>query len=313
MKWISGLVFFASIVSFSQETKFVLRKRTGFVEEYYVLSTDNKIRSGTYVKYKNGFSGISVLESGMYKNGKKDGPWEFYYDVPNSIFFIRKNKSNSLKEKGHFINDKRNGIWATFYLDTISNNVTSQKFGSDKKVDSLNISILQNDLRPMLVGEFLNDEKVGEWISLDFAGNIHQRYNFTNSRLLFDKSISDSLKYNYDRLPLYIGGLPCLNHQLAYGYKGVEVSIKKDSSTVIVEFLINTSGKIGDIKIVQSNGSLPMKKEALRLVTLLDSKWIPALHKGQLIASSYKIGFDIIRKTKSERVIEFRISYRVIK
>jgi len=313
MKWISGLVFFISIASYPQETKFILKKGKGFNEEYYVSVTDHKTKNGTYVKYKNDFSGISLLEVGNYRDGKKDGLWEFYYDVSNTILRT-KNRSNSLKERGHFVSDKKNGVWVSYYLDTIPNKIFAQKYGQKKKMDSVSIYVDQNDLRTRLAGQFLNDKKVGEWVSFDYAGKIYQRYNFTNSTLILDKSISDSLTYNRDRTPLYIGGLPCLIDDLAHGFnfRPIAESMKKDSSTVIVSLLITKDGKIGEIDIFQSNAPSSMEKEVVRLITLLGNNWIPALGDSNFITSNYKIGFDIIRK-KSENVSSFQVSYRVIK
>jgi TonB family protein len=294
MKWVLGIVLFMSLSSYSQKTKFVLKEGQEFVEEYYVLETAEKIKSGTYVKYKVGLGGVSILESGNYNNGMRDGLWEFYY---NSGI----NTNNSLKEKGNFVNDKKNGVWISYYFDTIPNSTTTQKHGNKKRTDSVNIIIEQNNLIPRLAGQFLDDKRVGEWTAFDFNGDIYQKYDFTNSRLISDISISDSLQYNNSRPPIYLGGLPYLKDQLSYefNFRQVIELIKKDSTTVIVEFSITPSGKINNVTIIQSNAPSSMEKEVLRLITILDNNWIPAMQGDQLITSNFKIGFYLIRRFKS--------------
>ena len=313
MKWINGFIFFITIASYSQDTKFVLKKNKDFNEEYYVLTTGNKIKNGTYVKYTNSYGNISLLETGSYLQGEKNGLWETYYHIPYTPF--GKNiHNNSLKERTHFANGKKNGLWVSFYLDTIANNASTQKYGSKRRADSLNVSIEQNGLRPRLAGQFLNDKRVGEWLAFDFGGNICQRYNFTTSKLTLDSSLKDSLAYNQNRGPLYIGGTPCLIDFLVHEFslKGIAEVIKKDSSTVIIQFSIDPTGKISDPKIYDSNGPALLEKEALRLVPLLENNWIPALQNGQAATSDYKIAFDVTQNVMTDRFKSFKIILRPI-
>ena len=58
---------------FGQETKKITDKETH--EEYYVLKSDNSIKQGKY--YKNHNNGLGRID-GYYRNGVKDGIWEFY-------------------------------------------------------------------------------------------------------------------------------------------------------------------------------------------------------------------------------------------
>ncbi|HMG90959.1 MAG TPA: energy transducer TonB [Chryseolinea sp.] len=313
MRWITGIFILTTIESYSQETKFVPKKGREFNEEYYVLASDNDVKEGTYVKYMNGFGGIAVLESGSYKGGKKVGMWEYYYKVSASPFG-KVNRNNSLKMKGQYVNDRKNGVWGSFYLDTIANFVSSKKFGKKQRPDSLNINIEQKDLRPRWVGQYLNDKRVGEWIGFDFDGNIKQRYNFSRSVLIFDSSIEDSLNYNKDRPALFIGGSDYFADFLFYefDFESGTKEIRKDSSSVVFQFSIDTNRKVGDIKILQSNARTSMEEEGLRLVKLFDDNWLPAMRDSQPVKSNYKLEFRIIRTVSGVKT-NYKFDYQLLR
>jgi hypothetical protein len=313
MKWISGAFILTTIASYAQETKFVPKKGREFNEEYFVLVTDKSIKDGTYVKYINGYDGIEVLESGSYKRGEKEGVWEYYYKVSSSIF-DKVNRNNSLKMRGQYVNDRKNGVWGSFYLDTIANSVSAKKFGKKQRPDSLSINIEQKDLRPRWIGQYLNDKRVGEWIGFDFDGNIEQRYNFTRSQLIFDSSIEDSLSYNKDRPALFIGGSYYFADYLffEFDFASAAKEIRKDSSSVVIQFSVETNLKVGDIKLVQSNAPASMEKEGLRLVELFDDNWLPALQDSHPVKSTYKLEFRIIR-TKNGVKTDYKFDHELLK
>jgi antitoxin component YwqK of YwqJK toxin-antitoxin module len=47
----------------------------------------------------------------QFINGKKQGPWEFYYH--NNLEYYNGN----LMYKGHYINDIREGYWESYYYN----------------------------------------------------------------------------------------------------------------------------------------------------------------------------------------------------
>jgi antitoxin component YwqK of YwqJK toxin-antitoxin module len=310
MRLVIGFSLCFSIGCFSQDTKFVIKNNGGFVEEYYVLNSDNKIKEGKYVSYKSGVAGISLLASGTYRNGNKDGLWEHYHDVSVGMFssFTRSNRSNSLSEKGHYVNGKKNGVWISYYLDTIANNTSVSKFASKDKIDSLNLFIEQRDLRPFMAGQYLNDKKVGEWISFDYSGAIVQKFNFSTSKLVFDRSLVDSLQY-LNRPPLYVGGVGQLQRSFfrEFDMKRIDSGIKKDTSTVIVEVPISEKGGVGEVKVMQNDAPPAIKKEVVRTVALLDN-WIPARQDDHAVSGSYKLKFSIIRLREGTSIRTIRVN-----
>lgn len=291
---------------YSQEVKFIVKQKNGFNEEYYVLKDNKRIKHGTYVKYITTIiNRLQILESGSYKNGEKEGLWEYFYKN-NS-----KNTKNSIKERGYYVNGKKNGLWTYYFLDHDPNITNLEIFGKKKKVDSIAINIDLQTLKSNLIGQYLNDKRIGEWTSFDFLGNIYQKYDFSQSRLIFDASIKDSLEYNRNRVPLFIGGLPCFNNFLLSEkkFRGIYPYMKKDSISAIVSFNINKFGDVSEPMIVQNNGRKQFGKEIIRLINLLDMKWIPALKNSQTVESTYKIEFNIKRENETKYSGIYRINF----
>lgn len=294
-------------VGYSQETKFIQKKRSGYFEEYYVLKNDEKVKHGTYVKYKSVFSGVQILEHGNYANGKKEGAWEYFFHTP----FNR--SENSIREKGSYVNGKKNGVWTSYYLDTIPDITNHENFGKKKRIDSIRVNIEQKALKLKHAGMYLNDKRVGEWISLDYRGEVFQRYNFSKRQLIFDRSIQDTLVYNTNRPALFVGGMPCLIEFFVFGFQHAVVvpTIDIDSTILTVAFKIDKNGKVGDLAVAGGNANEAFEMEAKRIVNLTDSHWIAALSDAENIDSIYKIEFLIKRSVRSG-VREFRTFFRPI-
>lgn len=300
---------------YSQETKLVVRHSTdleeanelnkgrvhpiasvginmGFSEEYYVLKSDEEVRHGTYVKYRNAIGGIQIVESGEYSNGQKTGVWRTFHR-PNS-----KGTLNSIKEKGNYVNGKKNGVWTYYYLDTIPQEINEQRFGNKKKTDSINVSINQQSTKLKNVGMYLNDKRVGEWNSYTYAGDNYQKFNFSKKKLLLDKSIKDTLDYNTNRKALYVGGIICLTNLLAHEFKlsiDIMQRVKHDSTSIIVSFTITKDGNVINPKVEKSSGNRLAEDEAIRTIRVTDQNWIPALADSKTVDSNYKVQFSIIR------------------
>ncbi|MBX2967675.1 MAG: energy transducer TonB [Cyclobacteriaceae bacterium] len=293
---------------FSQETKFVLKNKTEFIEEFYVLKNDKDVKHGTYVKYRNTFNGVQILESGEYNDGEKNGLWQYFYDIPT------KHSRNSIKEKGNYVNGKKNGIWTSYYLDTIPEIVKSEKFGNKRKIDSLNIYIDQQSAKLMTAGMYLNDKRVGEWTSFNYLGEMAQKYNFTTSNLMFDSSIKDSLVYNLNRKPLFIGGQVCLSSFLHNNINlpPIMSKVKGDSTNALITFKINEQGDIEDINVNSNTESKVLRDEMTRLVTATNSKWLPGLKDGIKIKCVYKIRYDLIRTKTSETSYRFKTFFTIL-
>jgi antitoxin component YwqK of YwqJK toxin-antitoxin module len=297
-------------VSSGQETKFVSRgAENGGIEEYSVLKENKKVKHGTYVRYLPPFGtrGYVVLESGSYLNGEKQGVWEYYYSNG-----FQKLSWNKLREKGAYVNGKKNGVWSLYYLDTTTNISSAQSYGNKNKADSVNLSIEHKANKLKQAGMYLNDKRIGEWVSFDYHNNLTQKYNFKKERLLFESSIEDSSNYNLNRKPLFIGGLNCLTGFLYYNYKSTDVLIEKDSTYVTIGFTINTNGVTQEHRIIKTSHSKYLEKEILRLISSTDSNWLPALANKQKVNYEYKIRMDIIRYSGNGQNPSFRSFFTIL-
>jgi antitoxin component YwqK of YwqJK toxin-antitoxin module len=308
---ISFLLFVAvTSVSLGQETKFISRgAETGGIEEYYVLKADKKVKHGTYVRYLPPFGtrDYVILESGSYANGEKQGVWEYYYSNG-----LQKSSWNKLREKGAYVNGKKNGVWTSFYLDTTTNVLNKESYGNKKKTDSVNIFVAHKNNKLKQAGMYLNDKRVGEWVSYDYYNRLIQKYDFKEKKLLFEKSINDSLDYNLNRKPLFIGGVDCLTEFLYHNYKSTSVLIDKDSTYVTIAFTINANGGTQEHRIIRSSRSKDLEKEMLRLISSTDSNWLPAIENGQTKTFEYKIGIDIIRYPDSGQNRRFKSFFTIL-
>lgn len=280
-------------VSLGQETKFVSRgAESGGIEEYYVLKENKKLKHGTYVRYLPPFGtrDYVILESGSYVNGEKQGVWQYFYSNA-----FQKSSWNKLKEKGAYVNGKKNGVWSSYYLDTVANISSAQSFGNKIRMDSINLFIEHKTNKLKQAGMYLNDKKVGEWVSFDYHNKLTQKYNFKTGKLLFESSIKDSIDYNLNRKSLFIGGLICLTEFLYDNYKSTDVLIEEDSTYVTIAFTLNTNGSTQEHRIIRTSHSKYLEKEILRLISSTDFNWLPALVNGQKVNYEYKISMDIIR------------------
>lgn len=305
---------------YSQETKLITKRTAGkpgpvnaistgtpqgFVEEYYVLVSDETIRHGTYVKYRNGTFAVQVLEAGNYQNGERHGTWEIYQDDVH----------NSLKTKGQYVSGKKNGVW-TYYHRSAPGKTDHEVFGSNKKPDSVGVTVQQRTVALKTAGMYLNDKRVGDWNSFDIDGQSIQTFNFSRKELVHDVSIKDTLELNRNRKALFLGGTPGLVDFLKTEFDmdfWVMEKIHKDTTFAIVSFTVNRDGHLVNPLIESSNSSNKLEKELIEVVMLTDNHWITALSNGEPVDSIYKVRIDVFRHASDEsRWKTFRIQFKPI-
>lgn len=290
-----------------QETKFVSKNGSGFIEEYYVLKTDKNLRHGTYVKYRQPFGQIVVIESGSYSNGVKHGLWEEFYNE------VSRKTWNAIKEKGQYVNGKKNGVWTYYHLDTTTNITNLEKIGQ-KRTESVNVNIDNRDAKLRMAGMYLNDKRVGEWTSWNRDGEVIQKFNFTTGQLDFENSIEDSTLWNTNRKPVFIGGLPSLSYYLASNIRMAHTAFKvnQDSIYAIITFNIDQDGKTNSIQVTDNSGHKDLKDELIRLISSTDTQWIPGLRNGLKSEYPYKLRYDIIRIEFTPNSRQWRSYFSVI-
>ncbi len=301
--------------AFTQETKFIVKRNSEYTEEYYVLKDNKKIKHGTYVKYKKpgisistysisfGPSQLHIIANGNYENGLKSGLWEYYHDYKNGHFL-----TNSIKVRGNYLNGMKQGVWTSYYLDSIPEVVQGKESGTQNRSNSLNINITHNATNLQTVGEYLNDKRIGEWVSFDYLGDEFQRYDFTREKLIKDKSLKDTVDLNKNRKALFLGGEPCLSDFLLYEieFKHLIPKINFDSISIVVSFLINKEGNVLQPEILTSNAPKAFDSEVIRLVTLTNNNWLPSILNGERIDTKYKLRYFMVRESTREFQIGFK-------
>lgn len=311
---ITIILFSLAFNIYSQETEIINKVRSELREQYSVLKQANKIKHGTYVKYFPLIGErVLVFELGNYINGKKHGQWEkFYEKLPKPTW-------NTTKEIGNYFEDKKNGIWFSYYIDTTSSIINAKNLSSLFQTNTvINDSTKNKKLKQ--AGMYLNDKKVGPWVTLDYNGILLQKYDFSKAKLLFEKSITDSSKYNTNRKPLFFGGQSLLEELLLGNIESesIEISnmVKKDSTYAIITFTINENGSVSNVSIDTNLNLKIFKDELIRLIMLTDGNWLPAIENDKIVISTYKIGYDHLilsdKYSKSIRELHSLHRFRIL-
>jgi periplasmic protein TonB len=105
-------IFLSQLCVAQETTRIVNNSQNGDHEEYYVLSSDKKIRQGSYER-KTAFYHVE----GFYADGKKEGMWTEY------------SKRSRLLSRGKYSKGERVGLWKFYNED----GELEQEFDFDNK------------------------------------------------------------------------------------------------------------------------------------------------------------------------------------
>ncbi len=110
---------------------------------------------------------------------------------------------------------------------------------------------------------------------------------------------ADSIYSEVEVMPEYPGGEEALRNFIAEQVKYPETAKKEGiEGKVFVSFVINSTGKVEDVKIAK--GVAPaLDEEAIRVINLL-SVWTPAKHKGKNVSIAFTIPIAFKLDSKSE-------------
>ncbi|MEZ4972935.1 MAG: energy transducer TonB [Cyclobacteriaceae bacterium] len=286
------------------------------VEEFYVLKEDKNIRHGTYVKYRDKLMGILgdpiIYENGTYDQGVKVGEWKKYYD------FRQIARLNKIRERGTYVNDKKQGLWYYYFLDTLKHKIEYEdvmKENKKKKLESVNISIQQDSVILRQVGMYLNGQRKGEWVSFDREGKVIQRYNFSSRKLLFSSDHLDSTSYNSTRGPVYLGGTASLTNQIFFEFD-LNRALLKDPSTdnirIAVAMKIRSDGSMEEASVEESSGIKSFDKEYLRAVQTLQNDWIPAISNGLPVDGVIRWSYTIVKEKQEAWMQVWSVKYDIL-
>jgi len=156
----------------------------------------------------------------------------------------------------------------------------------------------------MTKGSYSNDEQVGEWEFYTWDGKLEQRYDFTQKKLLFAKQYeehkgsdtlytvyngTDSSEMKIDLPPVLIGANYTKNQFLNKTLRYPQDAIDHEwQGTVWIAFTVHPDGTTSDYWVEHLvRGSL--NAEALRVVKLMNPKWVPGMVNGKPVKMRYAL------------------------
>lgn len=144
-------------------------------------------------------------------------------------------------------------------------------------------------------GQYEMNKKVGIWEFYGVEGNIEQRYNYSGKALLMNDNftlVSTRYLVIKDKVvtetppgqePILIGGASkYFRHVMENVKYPPNARARGTQGKVFVSATITSEGMMKDIKVLQGLGD-GCDEEALRVINLFESEWIPGMHNGEKV------------------------------
>lgn len=225
--------------------------------------------------YSNG----SLKMKGHYRENKRNGIFLFY------------SEAQTYTEAGRYIDDRRFGKWETyhpngrlaseaFYNNNYFLNSMWDSLGNQLVVDG-NGREIQHFPNGVVAteGEYRHGLKEGYWYGRYPNGEIHYEEQFSNGRLVSGKSRNlwgETFLYDATSLtPMPEGGF----ERFADYLKSETKKIDDEMGHVKLSFRVAVDGSINNIVIDQSSGSSFLDKKAQDII-LNGPSWLPARNHG---------------------------------
>jgi len=211
-----------------------------------------KILNGPYVEYSGGKTKLK----GYYTKGNKTGAW-ISYDTAGSAV-----------ESEVYLLNKLNGQYISYWPD-----------GKTKEE-----------------GTYENGKRVGSWKFFYKDGNIASDEKYDENSILIDSSYYDpahnpTSKIKIINPPTFPGGMAAFYQYLGRSVKYPPEAVKnKISGTVFCSFVVDTLGKLQDIKVISSPDD-GLSEEAKRVLRY-SPKWIPAAILGEPVKVKYNVNIN---------------------
>ncbi|MBT8220666.1 MAG: hypothetical protein KJP00_12625 [Bacteroidia bacterium] len=258
---ILALLLGCSHTLIGQDLKRKKKSSDGYFEDYYVLKSDKKIKQGQYVRFdEDDLGNRSVSQMGFYERDQPADLWSYFHA-----------NGSSLKEEGSYREGKRNGLWKTFFKSDRLRSADSNELNQAIHVDETGtIQILRNNLPIASEGVYLNGEKVGAWNYYSKKGQLIDKYDHSNNKLVSDNRNDQ----NTPILP-YLGGedhLDYLLHEFFDNLRGT-----KKSKTGKVEYAIDFSSNQPNFNLIAIKGNSNIKEILREFVTNIPDYWLPSI------------------------------------
>lgn len=219
--------------------------------------------------YTNYFANGNKMTVRHYTDGKQDGEETGYY--PNGKFYYSKTYSagkqlfNEYRDStGNVLAKNGNGKWTEF---------TGDNFGDD-----------------IFEGQVVNGQQEGEW-----RRKIHDTLSvvtkFKNGEQKWSYHIGPDGQATYwmvETLPVFPGGMNGLYRFLAQNIRYPVVARQNNiQGRVIITFIVDTDGKLTDVRVVRGVGG-GCDEEALRVLRA-SPQWSPGLVENKPVRVQYSV------------------------
>ena len=224
-----------------------------------------------------------------------DGPFENYF------------LNGNLKDSGSFRNKKRQGTYKSWYEDGVMNSIrhyengimidTGKVFFNDGKLMNLSVTDKEGngfrteynpDGSVHLTGPVAGGVKNGTWTIKRPDGTNLMQVDFIRDSLTqatcFAEDGTTRLEGPcvYEKFARFPGGTEGWRSYLMKNLKYPKVAVQNEiQGTVMLEFMVDTDGTVGDIKVISSPDEL-LTNEALRLMKI-SPNWEPAIQYNKLV------------------------------
>ena len=224
-----------------------------------------------------------------------DGPFENYY------------LNGNLKDSGSFQNKKRQGTYKSWYEDGALNSSrryengimvdTGKVFFNDGKLVNLSVTDKEgNGFRTEyypdgsihLTGPLAGGVKNGIWTIKRPGGTNLMQVDFKRDSVTQATCFSEDGTTRlegpciYEKFARFPGGTDGWRNYLTKNLKYPRVAVQNEiQGTVMLEFMVDTDGTLGDIKVVSSPHEL-LTNEALRLMKI-SPNWEPAIQYNKTV------------------------------
>ena len=125
----------------------------------------------------------------------------------------------------------------------------------------------------------------GKYVEFDLDGMPMNETGFANGSRMGQKFLVNPVNKSHKitNLPEFPGGQPAFNKEIAKRIRLAPNYIKnKNNETVYIKFLISKTGEMDTIKLA-NQVSESLSKEAFRVFSSIEKKWIPAESNGETI------------------------------
>lgn len=197
-----------------------------------------------------------------------------------------KDKNSSVIEE-YYVLKKDKGVKHGTYRKMLENGEQIESgFFKNNLRDSLWVYFAPNGFDTLTYGLYIEDHKIGSWIVNDKNGVLRYVYNYTTQKVSNYNWENESRKFlvltddgwiekEIDSPPLILEGTSphdLIARNIRYPTRAWRGGIDGE---VIVSFIVDSTGRMGSIKIKQKVDA-DLDKEALRIFEAIDFDWFPA-------------------------------------